>query len=210
MRPLPRLHAITDARILDREDLAVRAAALAAVGPAVALHVRDRTRPGRALAQLTDRLQRLAAPPGAGVAVNARPDVAAALGADGVQLARGDVSPRDVRAHLPQWPGWIGASVHGVDDARAAIDEGADLLVVGTIYPSASHPGRPGAGPALVEQVSRLGRPVIAIGGVTAARCRELRDAGAHGVAAITALWDAPHPYQAARALLAPWADELA
>ncbi len=60
------------------------------------------------------------------------------------------------------------------------------------------------------EQVSRLGCPVIAIGGVTAERCRELRDAGAHGVAAITALWDAPHPYQAARALLAPWADDPA
>ncbi len=210
MRPLPRLHAVTDARILGREDLAIRAAALAAAGPAVALHVRDRARPGRPLAQVTDRLQRLAGPPGAAVVVNARPDVAAALGADGVQLATGDLSPGDVRAHFGAWPGWIGVSVHGVDEARAAIDEGADLVVVGTIYPSASHPGRPGAGPALIEQVSRLGCPVIAIGGVTAERCRELRDAGAHGVAAITALWDAPHPYQAARALLAPWADDTA
>jgi thiamine monophosphate synthase len=41
VRPLPRLHAITDAAVLALDDLGVRAAAIAAAGPAVALHARD-------------------------------------------------------------------------------------------------------------------------------------------------------------------------
>jgi thiamine-phosphate diphosphorylase len=210
MRPLARLHAVTDGAVLSLEDLAPRAAAIAAAGSAVALHVRDRARPARELAQVTDRLLRLVRPPGAAVAVNGRPDIAAALGAQGVQLTRTDLPPADVRTAFPEWRGWLGASVHSFDEARAAVDEGADYLLLGTIFESRSHPGRAGLGTAAVTEVSRLGVPVIALGGVTPERARALRDAGAYGVAAITALWHAPDPYQAALALLAPWAGDAA
>jgi thiamine-phosphate pyrophosphorylase len=49
---------------------------------------------------------------------------------------------------------------------------------------------------------------VIAIGGIDAARAREVRAAGAYGVAAITALWRAADPAAAALALLAPWTED--
>jgi thiamine-phosphate pyrophosphorylase len=57
-----------------------------------------------------------------------------------------------------------------------------------------------------VRAAAALGAPVIAIGGIDAARAAEVRDAGAYGVAAIRALWDAPDPAAAALALLAAWA----
>ena len=70
-------------------------------------------------------------------------------------------------------------------------------------------PEHPGRGLAFLEQVAPLGLPVIAIGGITAARAKEVRDAGAYGVAAIAALWRTGDPAAAALALLAPWmADE--
>ena len=203
MRPLPRLHAITDAAVLAHPDLGIRAAAIAAAGSAVALHVRDRSAGGAALAHHALRLSALARPPEAAVFVNGRPDLAAAIGADGVQLAAGDLSPADTRRLFPR--GWIGRSVHAEDEAREAIAEGADFLMVGGIYPSASHPGRPAAGLALVRRTATLGRPVIAIGGIDASRVAEVRDAGAYGVAAITALWSATDPAAAALALLEPW-----
>jgi thiamine-phosphate pyrophosphorylase len=49
---------------------------------------------------------------------------------------------------------------------------------------------------------------VIAIGGIHAARAREVRQAGGYGVAAIGALWRAADPAAAALALLEPWAEE--
>jgi thiamine-phosphate pyrophosphorylase len=206
MRPLPRLHAVTDAGVIALEDFPVRAAALAAAGPAVALHARDRTATGAALTAVTERLQALARPPGAAVFVNARPDIAAGLEAHGVQLGAGDVPPSTVRQSLrPQWNGWIGASVHSIDEARAAVD--ADFLIAGSIYPTASHPGQPGQGVALLRELAALGRPVIAIGGMTIERAHEVCAAGAWGIATISAAWRAADPYRAALALLAPWAE---
>jgi thiamine-phosphate pyrophosphorylase len=203
MRPLPRLHAVTDGEILRAGDFGVRAAAIAAAGPAVALHARDRSAGGAMLAAAAARLLALARPPEAAVFVNGRPDIAAGLGAQGVQLAAGDVAPADARAVFAG--GWIGRSVHDVREAAAAIAEGADFLLVGSVYPTESHPGRAPAGLALVREASALGRPVIAIGGIDAVRAGEARAAGAYGVAAIRALWRASDPAAAALALLAPW-----
>jgi thiazole tautomerase (transcriptional regulator TenI) len=203
MRPLPRLHAVTDASVLDAPDFAIRAAAIAAAGPAVALHARDRSGGGARLSQVTLRLLALARPPEAAVFVNARPDIAAATGAQGVQLSSGDLSPRDARVVFQA--GWIGRSVHSPEEAAQAVEEGADFLMVGSVYSSGSHPGRPGAGLALVRQTVGLGRPVIAIGGIDAVRAAEVAEAGAYGAASIGALWRAPDSAAAALALLEPW-----
>ena len=205
MRPLPRLHAVTDAATLALPDFGVRAAAIAAAGSAVALHARDRSAGVPALAAAAARLVALATPPEASVIVSARADVAVAVGAHGVQLAADDLAPSDARRTLRR--GWIGRSVHSARDAEAAVAEGADFLMAGSIYATASHPGRVPAGLALVRSAAALGVPVIAIGGVTAERVAELRDAGAWGVAAIGALWGAADPAAAALAMLEAWTD---
>ncbi len=206
MRPLPRLHAVTDAAIIALEDFPARAAALAAAGPAVALHARDRTAGGARLVAVTERLLALARPPAAAVFVNARPDIAAGLDTQGLQLGADDLPLGEVRAALqPRWSGWIGASVHSLAEARAMA--GADYFIVGSIYETATHPGQPGRGLSLIRDVAALGRPVIAIGGMTADRAQEVHDAGAWGIATISAAWRASDPYRAALALLAPWAE---
>ncbi len=205
MRPLPRLHAVTDAAVIAAPDFAARAAAIAAAGPAVALHARDRTSGGAALARVALRLTALARPAEASVFVNARPDVAQAAGAQGVQLGGDDLRPAEARVSFPA--GWIGRSVHSAREAELAAGEGADYLMVGNVYHTSSHPERPAAGLGLVRDSVRLGLPVIAIGGIDAGRAAELRDAGAYGVAAIAALWWAADPAAAAMALLAPWTE---
>ena len=206
MRPLPRLHAVTDGAVLAAEDFGIRAAAIAAAGPAVALHARDHAASGAALVRVTERIMALARPPEAAVFVNGRPDIAAALHASGVQLAPGDLTPADARRICLN--GWIGRSVHDAAEAGDAVREGADFLLVGGVYPTATHPARPAAGLGLVRSAAALGRPVIAIGGIDAARAREVRAAGAYGVAAITALWRADDPAAAALALLSPWMED--
>ena len=199
-RPLPRIHAITDASVLARDDLGVRAAALAAAGPALALHARDRTASTRALAAVAARFVALARPAEAAVIVSGHPEVAAAVGAHGVQLGAGDLAPAEARRVLPR--GWIGRSVHSTEEAGAAKAEDADFLLVGPIYPTPTHPEHPGAGPGLVRACAPLGLPVIAIGGVTRERVPELLEAGAYGVAAIRALWDSRDPALAAMEML--------
>lgn len=206
VRPLPRVHAFTDGVILAAGDFGIRAAAIAAGGPAVALHARHPGGTGAALAASARRLVLLARPPEAAVFISGRPDIAAALGAQGVQLGAGDLMPADARRVLTR--GWIGRSVHTVQEAQAAVEEGADFLVVGSIYRTASHPDREPAGPELVTRTARLGVPVIAIGGVTPERGAELKEAGAYGVAAIRSLWHAADPAGATMAMLSSWLEE--
>jgi thiamine-phosphate diphosphorylase len=206
MRPLPRVHAFTNAVIAAESEFGIRAAAIAAGGPAVALHARARGESTAMLTALALRLVALARPPEAAVFVSGRSDVAAAVGATGVQLARDDLSPSDARRVFQS--GWIGQSVHSRDEAEKAVREQSDFLVVGNIYETNTHPGRPAAGLDLLRATTGLGVPVIAIGGITPDRAAEVQAAGAYGVAAIRALWGAPDPAAATLALLAPWIDE--
>src|SRR3954451_11259335 len=98
--------------------------------------------------------RRYLGPPEPAGRISGRPDIAAGLGAQGVQLAHDDVSPADARRVLAQ--GWIGRSVHSPEEAAIAVQEGTDFLVVGSICPTASHPGQAAAGPELLRQVIGL------------------------------------------------------
>ena len=196
---LPRLHAITDERIARRPDLDTVAQQLAAGGGAqLAFHAR-----GRGLSGLDhyDLAVRLSACPPARLFVNDRLDVALAVGAAGVQLGQGSLPPADARRLNAGW--WIGKSVHDLREAEAAHAGGADYLLVGPVFPTATHPDRAPLGSARLKEIVGLGLPVVAIGGVTPERIPELMaEAAIHGVAAIRALWHAADPADAARRLL--------
>ena len=193
---LPRLHAITDERIARRSHLAAVARALADGGGSdLAFHARGRELTGLEHYDLALRLSVLPSI----LIVNDRLDIALAVPSVGVQLGHGSLPVSAARALNPLW--WIGKSVHDLAEAEAARTAGADYLVVGPVFVTASHPGRTPIGLAGLEQiVTAAGElPVIAIGGISADRVREVRKCGAYGVAAIRALWDDAEPEKAAR-----------
>ncbi|MGH2585320.1 MAG: thiamine phosphate synthase, partial [Dehalococcoidia bacterium] len=125
---------------------------------------------------------------------------ALACEADGVHLAGGgaEIGESDLPPTL-----LLGRSVHSLDAARRAEAEGADYLVLGTIFPSRSHPGVLTGGTALVAEVSRVvAVPVIAIGGIATENAGAVIEAGASGVAVISAIFAATEPRAAAAALV--------
>jgi thiamine-phosphate diphosphorylase len=121
------------------------------------------------------------------VVVNERVDIALAGGAAGVHLRGDSLAGRRVRELAS--PGFlVGRSVHTMDEAVRADDEGAyDYLIFGTVFPSATKPaGHVVAGiDALAAVCRRVSLPVLAIGGVTLDRAAEVAAAGAAGVAAL-------------------------
>ena len=196
--PLPRLHAVTDERIARRPDLDQIAAQMATAGTDLAFHARGHSLAGLEHYELAIRLS---AYPSIRLFVNDRLDVALAADAAGVQLRADSLPVAEARRLRSDW--WIGRSVHALNEARAAHAEGADYLVVGPMYATSTHPGSTPLPMDTLRTIALLGLPVIAIGGITADRAAELRRAGAYGVAAIRALWDAPLAADAARQLLA-------
>lgn len=171
----------------------------AVAGGVDAVHLRDREAAARAVFARGRELQ--AALDGqAWLVVNDRLDVALALGADGAQLGGGSLAVDDARRVAPRLP--LGVSVHSAPEAQAAERAGADWVVLGTIYPSRSHPGQPGAGPGLIGAAREMTRcPLIAIGGITPENADPVLAVGADGVAVITAITAAPSPRDAARRL---------
>ncbi len=194
---LPRVHAVTDERVARRPGLDRIVTEFSRAGPGIALHARGRSLSGLEHYRLAIRLS---AYPPIRLFVNDRLDVALAAGATGVQLT-GDSLPVDAARKLrPEW--WIGRSVHSVAQARSAQAEGADYLLAGPVFETATHPGGTPLGVAGLREIVELGHPVIAIGGIDPARARDLARIGVYGVAAIRALWDSPEPSDAARAFL--------
>ena len=194
--PLPRLHAITDERTARRPDIPAIARALADGGGSdLAFHARGRELTGLELHSLAVQLSNLPS----FLFINDRLDVALAVPTAGIQLGHGSLPVSAARALNPLW--WIGKSVHDLAEAEAARTEGADYLVVGPVFETASHPGRPPLGLERLKAIvlAAEGLPVIAIGGITDERVHEVRSSGAYGVAAIRALWDAAEPAATAR-----------
>ena len=192
--PLPRLHAVTDERIARLSDLDTRARALGAAGP-VALHARGHSLSGRDHLTLALRL-RTAAPER--LFVNDRLDVALAAGAAGVQLSATGLTPAEARPWSSAW--WIGVSVHTPEEAAAV--RGADYLLVGPVFATTTHPTAEPLGVKGLAPFVGLGVPVVAIGGITPANARDVVAGGAHGVAVIRALWNAPDPARAAQEIM--------
>jgi thiamine-phosphate pyrophosphorylase len=116
--------------------------------------------------------------------------------AEGVHLSEGAPTPEGAR-HLI-----VGRSVHSVDAAERAASAGADYLVAGPIYQTNSHPGAVPAGVALVCRITEVvSIPVLGIGGIDYRRAPEVMDAGAAGIAVISAILGSPDPRAAAARL---------
>lgn len=134
--------------------------------------------------------------------VNDRIDVGLATEADGFQLGANSL-PLHAARQLTGDEHLLGVSVHSVEEAQAAVAGGADFLLAGTIFASRSHPERGGCGPGLLSEIKQRSGvcPLLAIGGITSENVRSVIEAGADGVAVISAILRTPDIAQATREL---------
>ena len=185
MANFPVVHAVTDSATVVHEDFLARAVGvMRALGPRGALHLRSSRASGRRLHDLATTLATYQKGTGCWLIVNDRVDVAAAVGARGVQLASHSLSIADARKAAPGLP--VGASVHSVEEAVEAEAAGASWCVAGTVFETPSHAGKPRAHAEFIAQVVTAVRiPVIAIGGIRPEDVPTLKRAGAYGVATI-------------------------
>jgi len=140
--------------------------------------------PGKSARVLEHEANALVASVSVPVIIISRCDVALASGAAGVNLPESDISVADARLLLGRR--LVGRSVHSIAGAKLAESDGADFVIFGPVWASASHPGATPAGLVALELVTRVIRiPVLAIGGVTEERIAEVHGAGAAGYAAI-------------------------
>ena len=168
-----------------------------------AVQLREKDLATRPLLLLAEEVLRLTREHGAWLLINDRVDLTMALGADGVHL-RSDSLPVSVARRLLGPDRVIGVSAHSADEVVQAESEGADFAVLGPVYDTSSKLAfGPSIGLPPIQEASRRCRmPVFAIGGITAPRVREVRRAGASGVAVISSILTAECVSSATRDLL--------
>jgi thiamine-phosphate diphosphorylase len=210
--PQPLLCLVTDRTLGDQATMVDRIAAAVAGGVDM-VQVREKDLPGGLLLELAQEIRR-ATGDGPLLMVNERADVALAAGAAGVQLGEEGL-PVSIAREILGPRQLVGRSVHSVEGAVEAASQGADLLVVGTMFATRSHPGAAAIGPVLLNQISqRCNTPMIGIGGINTANLGEVLKAGACGVAVISSILAADDPEEAARelkqAMFAEWTESSA
>lgn len=182
-----RLCVITDEKLSGLRHQQVAEQALHGGAPMVQL--RDKAKDLRYLYEEAAAIQRLCRQHGALFIVNDRLDLALAVEADGVHLGQDDL--RACRARPLLRPGMIlGISTHSLEEARRAEAAGADYIGFGPVFRTGTKTEtRPLVGLNGIRKVrAAVHIPVLAIGGITLERVPEIMEAGATGVAVISAI----------------------
>jgi thiamine-phosphate pyrophosphorylase len=134
--------------------------------------------------------------------INDRPDIAAAADADGVHLGQDDLSLKDAR-EIVGTRMLIGISTHNIDQARAAVLDGADYLGAGPTFSSTTKSFDQFAGLDYLRALAHETRlSTFAIGGINAGNLADVLATGIMRVAVSAAITSAPDPACAATELL--------
>jgi thiamine-phosphate pyrophosphorylase len=136
---------------------------------------------------------------GALFVVNDRPDIAAAVDADGVHLGQADMPVHRARRVVGA-ERLIGRSTHTTEQVKRTAS--VDYIGVGPVYGTPTKPGRPAVGVELVRHAAEHATvPFFAIGGIDTTNVGDVVAAGAQRIAVVRAITEAEDPGAAASAL---------
>jgi thiamine-phosphate pyrophosphorylase len=189
-----RLLLVTDRQVIADGELSDRIRSAAEAGVR-AVQLREKDLSARELFELAVQLKRICDANDCRLLINDRIDVASALHAAGVHLPGNGIPMNVVKQHL-QSNMLVGTSTHSTAEAIAASQAGLDYVVFGPVYetPSKVRYGKPLGLQTLAETAGSVDIPVFAIGGITPSRAVQCMQAGASGVALISAIMAATDP----------------
>lgn len=155
-----------------------------------AVLLREKALSSAKLLALASKLRAMTAAHGARLYIHTQADIAAAVDADGVHVASGDISNIPAIRHwLSDSSKTVSASCHSAEELADAVACGADFALLSPVFPTQSHPGEPHLG---LDRFNRLadtaGLPVVALGGIDAGNRERL---AGRSIAVIGAILDA-------------------
>ena len=197
-----KLYLVTDRKIAgDRkmEDIVKEAAE----GGVTMVQLREKDICTRDFIDLAIRLKAVLKPFGIPLLINDRVDVALASGADGVHIGQSDMPYRMARALLGR-DSIIGLSVENMEQVMAAESLDVDYLGVSPVFatPTKTDTAEPFGLDGLRKAAAVSSHPLVGIGGMNARTAAGVMDAGADGIAVVSAIVGAESPERASEELL--------
>jgi len=195
------LYLVTDAG-LSRGRSHLRIVETAMRGGVTIVQYREKSASTRRMIEEAAELCRLCRAAGVPFIVNDRIDVALAIDADGVHIGQDDMPAALARRILGRGK-ILGVSAGSVEEAREAFDDGADYIGASPVFSTPTKPDAPS--PLGIEGLRRMTQaveiPVVAIGGITEDNAAAMMEAGAAGIAVVSAIVASEDVEAAARAL---------
>ncbi len=178
----------------------------AVAGGTTLIQYRDKRADGRRLVELARALKEALQNTGVPLVINDRVDIALAAGADGVHLGQDDMHPADARFLLGE-RAIIGLTIKTPEQADALVRMPVDYSCIGGVFGTMSkhNPSAPigidGLAAIAVRARTATRAPLGAIAGIDASNVQAVVEAGADGIAVISALFMAPDPRAEAQRL---------
>ena len=190
MSRICRLYLITPPRIDDLAGFGRSLAQALDAGDAAAVQIRLKDVPDAIIAAAVEVIAPIAQSRGVAVIINDRPDLAAALGCDGVHIGQDDGSFADARRIVGK-DRIVGVTCHDSRHlAMEAAEAGCDYVAFGAFFPTETKAAKTIADPELLRdwQIA-MQTPCVAIGGITVENCGALVEAGADFIAISAGVW---------------------
>ena len=196
------LYLVLDPERCGSPELMVETARLAAQNGASVVQLRAPGWKKRQWLATAIELKHVLAPFGVPLIINDQVDIALAVDADGVHVGQDDLPVAVVRRLIGPEK-WLGLSVSNADELAAVPPGLVDYLGVGPLYPTATKSdAAPATGlPAFAELVAAARLPVVVIGGIQLENCLLPLQAGAQGIAVVSAICGQDDPAQCTRDL---------
>ena len=204
MKPLNLLlYLVLDPDLCGGPEGMVRTARLAAENGATVVQLRAPSWKKRQWLETARELKSVLQPLGIPLIINDHIDIALAVDADGVHVGQDDLPVAEVRRLIGP-DKWLGLSVTNAEEMANVPWESVDYLGIGPVYPTGTKvDAAPVVGVPEFAQLVKVSRlPVVAIGGIQMGNCQSLMQAGAKGVAVVSAICGQADPAGATKVLL--------
>lgn len=196
------LYAVTDRRWLNGMSLET-AVEQAILGGAGIIQLREKHLSDEEFLAEAVKLKAVCARYGVPLIINDNVNVAVKAGVDGVHVGQSDLDAADVRKTIGK-DMILGVSTHNLQEAKAAVEHGADYLGVGAAFATGSKDNVNVLDHGIYKEIcSNVDIPVVAIGGINKDNIMELKGSGISGAAAISAVFAAADIKEAAEELKA-------
>lgn len=194
------LYLVTDTNICPREKL-VSVTESAIKGGVTLVQLREKDISTREFFAEASELKKLCKHHNVPLLINDRIDIALAVDADGIHIGQSDM-PLKVSRKILGPNKIIGLSAGNVNQAVEAVNDGADYLGVGAVFPTSTKRDASNVGIDMLKQVRKsVDIPIVGIGGINPNNISQLYGSGIEGVAVVSCIMGSDDPYAVSKQL---------
>lgn len=191
------LYLVTDRRLMSTQTL-TEAVEQAILGGCTMVQLREKDSSSLEFYEQAQEVKRITDRYDVPLIINDRVDIALAVEAAGVHIGQSDLPVPDVR-RLIGMEMLLGVSVSSLEEAGKAMEDGADYLGVGAMFPTGT---KTDANAVSMEELQGIRRvtnlPIVVIGGINQENARLFRPMGIDGLAVVSAIIGQPDIRKAA------------